>query len=258
MTQNFGNIVLFGETGSGKSSIINMIADEPLARAGSAANGCTFQHEFHNPIVHGRHVTLVDTAGLNEGDGSHGMVDHATAVAEFYKLMKKLDGEIDLLMLCMRGPRITTSAHMNWKVFYEIICKKKVPIVLIVTHLENEADGMDAWWTNNQGEFERQGLHPDATACITAIRGRQSENGTHIFEEQYKESQAKVRNIIDEQLELHPRRPDKKPTVIYAIIQRLLSFVGIGTREADIRQIVRMCRMSKAEGRKLREELARE
>lgn len=258
MTQNYGNIVLFGETGAGKSSIVNMIPEEEQltqpARTSSSPNGCTFRHEIYNPVVHGRHVILVDTAGLNEGDGHNGTVNHAAAVAEFYRLMTKLDGGIDLLMFCMRGPRIKTSMHANWKVFHEIICKKKVPIVLIVTGLEEEED-MDAWWTTNEGAFNKQGLYPDATACITATRGKRLKNGTYRFEEEFKESQTKVRNIIDQQLKLHSKQSaDTKPTV-YEIIQRLLSFFGIGTREAD--RIIEQYHMIGEEAKKFKEELAR-
>src|SRR5258708_37428831 len=113
------NVILFGETGSGKSSIINMLAGSNVAETSSRARDCTFEHQTVPIQVHGRSLNISDTAGLNEGEG--GAVDSKTAMAQLYKLIVSLDGGVNLLMFCMRGPRIKNVMHQNWKLFNDIL-----------------------------------------------------------------------------------------------------------------------------------------
>ncbi|OJA18650.1 hypothetical protein AZE42_11682 [Rhizopogon vesiculosus] len=256
MSGNFGNIIVFGETGAGKSSIINMIAGHEVAHISSGATGCTFQHQAYELPVHDRNFTIYDTAGLNEGD--RGTVNRAAAMAALYKLITGMNGGINLLVFCMRGPRIKRATHENWKVFHEIICKREVPMVLVVTGLENE-ENMDEWWRTNRGTFGAQGILPDATVCITATRGRALKDGRHAFDEQYEESRAKVMTtIINNVFRRRLGHTFNKHHWLHDIIQQLFYFFGlIKTCEAvKIQQIVDTCGMSKEEARTFRAELA--
>lgn len=253
MSENFGNIVLFGETGAGKSSIINMIAGGHVAEISSRATGCTFQYHGYDLPMHGRNFKIFDTAGLNEGDNLKGTVNRTAAIAQLYRVIIDLDGGINLLMFCMRGPRIKNAAHENWKVFHNILCKKKVPTVLVVTGLENE-ENMDWWWRDNKGAFEEQGIRPDATACITATRGRTLRDGSHAFDDQFEESRAKVMNLILDRALCHKQRVDK----IKWFYEVSRACWQSETQEAEeIQQIVKTCGMSEEEAKRFREELAK-
>ena len=44
------NIVIFGETGTGKSSLINMLSNSQMAEVSNLAVGCTFQSNPY-PII---------------------------------------------------------------------------------------------------------------------------------------------------------------------------------------------------------------
>lgn len=166
--------------------------------------GCTVSATPYRYRLSGHDFVLWDTAGFSETDLA--TVDDMKAVAELYTLLKKLESGVSLLVFCT-SPRINNSTEKSWKLFREIICQKKVPIVMVVTHLENE-DSMDDWWTTNETQFRRREMNPcdengSGVACVTAWKGR-FRNGRYSFQEEYQESQRKVRALI---LDNHLREP---------------------------------------------------
>ncbi|KAF5349998.1 hypothetical protein D9756_009149 [Leucocoprinus leucothites] len=189
------NIVLFGECGAGKSSIVNMLSsNEHAADISSSARGCTFESRSFEVNVLGQPVTLWDTAGLNEGDA--GRVVKADAIAQLYSLLRKLSDGVSLLVFVMRAPRVRDSVPKNWKIFHEVICQKKIPIVIVITGLENE-DNMDQWWWDNKSTFQRYGIYPAGYACVTAFRGKKRRRGDgYRFDDEYEDSREKVQRLI--------------------------------------------------------------
>ena len=182
------NVILFGETGGGKSSIINLLADSEVAPTASSARGCTFQSQCYRVNVSGSMFDIHDTVGLNEGET--GSVPNPDAIIQLYSLLQSLNTGVNLLVFCMRGPRLRSVAHDNWRFFEDIVCQKKVPIVLVITGLEHE-DVMDDWWLNNKSAFQEQGMFPHGVACITAIKGK-----NNAFEAEHQESRVKMKNIL--------------------------------------------------------------
>jgi predicted GTPase len=89
------NIILFGEAGSGKSSLVNMIVGGDVARVSGAAEICTFKSEAYDATIANTTYKIYDTAGLNEGD--QGRVPHWKSIQELYTLIRELDG-ISLLI----------------------------------------------------------------------------------------------------------------------------------------------------------------
>ena len=165
-----------------------MLADKEIAPTSNAASGCTFQSEPYTIDVEGTVFRIHDTAGLNEGD--QGRVPHIKAVRDLYKLIQRLDG-VSLLIYCLRG-RVVANAKANWMLFHKVICRESVPIVAVVTGLEEEKQ-LDDWWNRkeNQKSFEQNQMKPKAVGCAVAIRGK----GDRYLAE-YEESRAKIRNLI--------------------------------------------------------------
>jgi len=181
------NVIVFGETGSGKSSLINMVVGTNVAETSSKAKGCTFESTPYKVTIHGTAYKLFDTAGLNEWEG--GKVSAKDAVVNLYKLIRDLDDGVSLLVYCVRGP-----------------------IVVAVTGLENEEPTMDSWWAENRETFADAGMTFSEHACITATKGRGD-----VFKEEYRESAEKMKKIIKAGSRNQAWRMERKSWLVKAI-----------------------------------------
>jgi hypothetical protein len=155
-----------------------------------------------------------DTSGLNEGD--KGTVPAETALFNLHELVQRLSamgGGVNLLVYCIRGTRLRDIVRVNYDLFWGIICQCKVPIVLVITGLELE-ENMDRWWKDNEGELEAMGMKFDGHACITTTKGKTDKMGVHLFEEEFKASQVKVRKTVQEKCAQEPFRLEKMGGII--------------------------------------------
>jgi len=57
------NVIIFGEAGAGKSSLVNLITKEHKARISSDAVGCTTETNIYETEISKWKVKLFDTAG---------------------------------------------------------------------------------------------------------------------------------------------------------------------------------------------------
>lgn len=165
MTGSPLNVILFGQTGSGKSSLINLMAGQAVAKVSSGAAGCTLSFQRYPFLVNGRNVQIWDTVGLDEPDME------IQAIEQAYRLIRDWEtyGGVDLLLFCIRAPRITATSQANYRLFYEALCRSQVPIALAITHLEQEKDDMEDWWTRNVERLEELGLKFAAHVCVTGL-----------------------------------------------------------------------------------------
>jgi predicted GTPase len=241
------NVIVFGETGSGKSSLVNLVKGINVAETSSKAKGCTFESTPYNVIIHNSNYNLFDTAGLNEWEG--GKVSAKEAVVNLYKLICDLEDGVSLLVYCVRGPRIKDTTVKNYKLFYEALCQEQVPIVVAVTGLENEEPTMDSWWTQNKQTFKDAGMTFEGHACITATKGK-----GNVFEEEYKESAEKVKKLMKRSSRNKPWKMERNSWLVKAVarvwnffartfdlprfslskvLSSALQFVGVPKDEAD-------------------------
>ncbi|KAG2337299.1 hypothetical protein BDR05DRAFT_1063344 [Suillus weaverae] len=109
------NVVIFDETGVGKSSIINTIAQKELTKTSNDAPGCTFSSECYPGEISSQRFVLLDTAGLNEGN--EGMVPAAKAEKQLKSLLRELmsseSNGIGLLVYCVHSTSAPHALHQE-------------------------------------------------------------------------------------------------------------------------------------------------
>jgi hypothetical protein len=185
------NVVVFGEQGSGKSSVINLMAGCDRAKTSPGTELCTMQWEEYPIAFDDRVYKVFDTAGIE--DPHLDMKQYLDIIVNAYNLITKLnqEGGIDLLLFCVRAGRVTTTLQTNYRLFYEWLCEKKAPIVLVLTGLEREKDNMEDWWNRNEQIIAKYEIRVAGHACITAANNL---DGRH--KQLYEESRGLVRDLV--------------------------------------------------------------
>jgi predicted GTPase len=220
------NVILFGESGVGKSSIINMINEQAKAPVSDSATGETFHNTSYEMTIFDSTVRVFDTSGLNEG--TKGTVKAQVAIKRLYELICRLQDGVHLLAFVMRAPRITDTVYQNYELFFEVFFQKKVPIAIILTGLENR-ENMDEWWKENEAAFDRYGMKFKGHACITSIRG-ECRNGAYLYQKEYDESKKKVKQLIHGSRSQVGWKMDSKTwfnAIIYKVIGKLDASQGV-------------------------------
>ncbi|KIJ08052.1 hypothetical protein PAXINDRAFT_89446, partial [Paxillus involutus ATCC 200175] len=163
------NIVLCGETGVGKSSVINLIAGKDVAKVSSDVDGCIMASTAYDIILDNQNIRIFDTVGLEEPQ--MGVNGYLAAIEKAYELILSLSeaGGVHLLLFCMRGGKITPTVQSNYRLFCEFLCNSKVPVALVCTDLER-GTVMEDWWKRNESNIKSNGIHSVGHACITAVR----------------------------------------------------------------------------------------
>ncbi|KAG1779513.1 P-loop containing nucleoside triphosphate hydrolase protein [Suillus placidus] len=182
------NIVLFGQAGAGKSSLVNLMAAKDVASTSNDLESCTLRWKEYPIEFGGESYKVFDTVGLEEPQ--LGIPQYLDTIENAYSLIQHLErqGGVDLLLFCMRAGRLSSTLQSNYRLFYEFLCDKKVPIVIAITNLEIEGREMDDWWKRNEELFRRYEIRVAGHACITAIKGN--------YEDRYEESRTTVRKLV--------------------------------------------------------------
>ncbi|KAG1723945.1 P-loop containing nucleoside triphosphate hydrolase protein [Suillus lakei] len=234
------NIVLFGQAGAGKSSLVNLIAGKKVAGTSNDLKSCTLHWQEYSIEFDGESYNMFDTVGLEEPQ--LGIPQFLDTVENAYKLIQQLEkqGGIDLLLFCMSAGRLTATLHTNYRLFHEFLCDKKVPIIAVITRLDNEPGEMDDWWKRNEEGFRDQEIHVAGHACITAIR----DNVPH----RYEESRGTIRNLVKKFTADGQKQAWKGGDSMFVSFMRKLRGLLVGNRKPArknmVSRLTKRCGMS--------------
>ncbi|KIJ19015.1 hypothetical protein PAXINDRAFT_70367, partial [Paxillus involutus ATCC 200175] len=165
------NIVFFGQSGAGKSSIINLVAGSSVAHTSNYTEPCTRVSARYETTIRNETFNLWDTRGLRE-KGFLRSLFKGSSEGELRKFLRERyqKREIDLLVYCVRESRAKEALVKNYKTFCARTRQLAAPVVIVVTYLEREKN-MEDWWGRNESNLRRLGMDFDGHACITAIPG---------------------------------------------------------------------------------------
>jgi uncharacterized protein (DUF697 family)/GTP-binding protein EngB required for normal cell division len=150
------NLAIFGKTGVGKSTLINAIFGEEVARTG-----------IGEPVTHGSHLYLdkighlgiVDTAGLEVGkDSAEILSDLRKAMVAMRRL--PLSEQIHVAWYCIRG--MDRRFEDTEAEFIRRLDEMGLPVLVVLTQVPRRWDA-----TNGQGHY-----HPDALLLAEQIMAR--------------------------------------------------------------------------------------
>lgn len=187
------NVLFFGDTGVGKSSVISMLAGSDIVPVSNAADGMTMSGQSYVANIDGVRLSLWDTPGLNEIEG--GTTHARVAMRNIRDLIGVMQEGLSLLVYCMRAGRFRPHHKANYDLIVDTICQAKVPAIIVITGLENQVP-RSSWWTQNAGEFYDHGMKFDGYVCVTATRGKPSRVRGFLYDKEYKESQEDLKKLI--------------------------------------------------------------
>ncbi|KAG1852208.1 P-loop containing nucleoside triphosphate hydrolase protein [Suillus subluteus] len=239
------NIVLFGQAGSGKSSLVNLMAETDVAITSNDMESCTLRWQQYPIQFDSESYMVFDTVGLDEPQLD--ITKYLDAVENAYSLIQNLEkqGGIDLLLFCMRAGRLTETLRNNYRLFHEFLCDKKVPVVVAVTHLETEPI-MEDWWGRNEKTFRSQQMHVVGHACITT-------KNHFNFQSLYEDSRVIIRNLV-KQCTADGQRQAWIGGNVFVSLMRKLKQLLVGNshvKKAIIPRLIKRCGMSPDVAKKL-------
>ncbi|KAG1802457.1 uncharacterized protein BJ212DRAFT_1397669 [Suillus subaureus] len=183
------NIVIFGAMGAGKSSLINLIADQSIAKTGSNLRRCTLtwtKYVLPQFFDDGMQCNIFDTMGIENPELEP--YEYHRSIKNASRLLRELDacGGTSLLVYCVQKGRDSGALRSNYQLFHEVLYQRRVPIVMVVTGLEDE-DVMEEWWGRNHESFKVSQVVVEGHVCATTLKDE---------DKKYRESMEAVHELI--------------------------------------------------------------
>lgn len=181
---NIPTIVFFGSMGVGKSSVINMLPDDPHrasapARTSLSGVGVTSQTEAYHKIIVDQPYRVFDTPGL--GELSEGTVPTDKAIEMLYDVLLS-ESVINLLVLVVRAGRMDAMGKNNILIM-QLLAGLNIPLVIVFTHAD-QLDNTDehlTWWTNQPATLQKQFPCIDHV-CVSAKKGATCLDGSSVYD----------------------------------------------------------------------------
>lgn len=127
---------MIGTTGSGKSSLINVLCGEREALMSDSALGCTHAPTTYHTRRKDQLYEFIDTVGLNEHSGGYKKATDALADLLLYITQDEI-GYNAILFVQRRG-RIDKWFDLHHRIFMKCFTKHQIPSILVMSGYEGQ------------------------------------------------------------------------------------------------------------------------
>ncbi|KIM67669.1 hypothetical protein SCLCIDRAFT_1209771 [Scleroderma citrinum Foug A] len=171
MPQGPLGVVIIGETGVGKSALVNLIAGKVLVDVSAEADICTKRTTKYDITIDSMHLRVWEIVGFNQPMDDKNPADKEISVIDVDLgtiFAHDKTAAVDVVLFCMRGER---TREITTKIFDSVrdMFGDQVPIVLVINHLELEKD-MEEWWSRNEETLRtKKGIEGDGHVCVTGL-----------------------------------------------------------------------------------------
>ena len=245
--------ILFGESGVGKSSVINLVVGHSAAGVSSGIDSCTLGYRSYK-INTGLHQFLVwDTLGFNGTQIGHNGMAIENAVHLIRDLRKQ--GGVDLLVFCKSNGRLSPSELNNFRLFQEFLCEGQIPVAFIITHIERY-NSMEKWWdANGEGLLKTCNLKTGAVAghaCVTSLALDDDPDDQELYEK-LSLSRESVQIMLEDSISYCSSFTKDEGTWAMSSLKNLVGIARVGSppRKLTVNNLMDRCGLTKDQSEEL-------
>ncbi|KAI6018392.1 hypothetical protein EDC04DRAFT_454647 [Pisolithus marmoratus] len=187
------NVLVMGETGSGKSSVVNLLVGTKVAEVSNEASACTTKTIGHTATIQGKTTPMKmhiwEVVGFNQPEDRYGKALDMDLDPIF-----QANARVDVILFCMQGSRLRNTPTRIFEHLNNVLGGRIV--VPVITNLEREED-MESWWGKYGDRVGTcMGLSGTEHACITGLQDRK-------YEAKSMQSRALLISILEGRYSLH-------------------------------------------------------
>ncbi|KAG1748201.1 P-loop containing nucleoside triphosphate hydrolase protein, partial [Suillus lakei] len=160
------NIVIFGTTGSGKSSLVNLLLESEEAPASNDAIGCTATNDEYLFSIGERKYRIWDTPGLDEG--SEGRVPAKVALKNLKSFVNEVmrdKNHAPLFILCIEGSQAVKAQLRHYDSLKSTI--GGAPFSMVVTGMDRcSSRPWSKWWDEHRKVLQSFSVASVDHACV--------------------------------------------------------------------------------------------
>ncbi|KAF8557992.1 hypothetical protein OG21DRAFT_1504664 [Imleria badia] len=193
-------VALFGVTGCGKSSIINLLADKPVANVSTGVEACTRRARWYPISLGEKKFRIWDTMGFNQAEAKD--TNPLSPYEQAHALLRNLQDGVDLILLCARKDGINASLRSLYWLLDSFFFGGRAQIALVLTHFDAPHD---QWWERNRNIIAQKCEIPVQFlpyVCITTVQ-----NGPPQLDPLHDQSKQALKALLQE----HATSPTPTP-----------------------------------------------
>lgn len=163
-------MLVFGQTGVGKSSVINLILGQDVVQTSPDAEVCTMEHTSYDICLKDRQFRIWEVSSLRSM-GSFRNLSLGSRLNKHVANLRGYNGGIHLLLYCIRGSRAQKALVNNYTHVANAVGSIAgcISIAAVVTCLEDYPRSMDDWWVANNENLGKLGMQFSGYACVTSL-----------------------------------------------------------------------------------------